>query len=91
MDLSARAELECFAIGVPEPTYLWLRCRDGAPPVPVQLSDRVREINGTLMFDSIVREDSGMYKCVAMNEHGNVTSRPVGLWVIGTSVGFTVH
>lgn len=74
-------ELTCEASAIPEPEYLWLNCTEGE--VPVTLSDRVFvETNGSLIFTNTTRDDAGTYKCVAMNEHGNITSSPAMLTVI---------
>ena len=81
-------EWTCVASGIPEPDYMWLRCVDDED-IPVQLDDRVMEVNGTLTFSTTVREDRGTYKCSAMNTLGSIISRPVELTILGTSTHAT--
>lgn len=75
-------QLNCSAGGIPEPSYLWLRLV-GSGLVPVELDDRVTEVNGTLMISPTQREDAGDYRCRAMNIYGHITSPPVTVTVLG--------
>lgn len=81
--LNGLVELVCIACGIPEVDYLWFRWIGGML-VPVELDARVMEVNGTLNIAMATRDDAGQYKCVALNEHGNVTSDPATLSVAGT-------
>ena len=86
VNLAAEARFECSAHGIPVPTYEWLRESEGVFE-PVELDGRVRVLNGSvnmLVFESTRREDAGQYRCVAMNEHGEITSFPAELVIRGT-------
>lgn len=84
--IGTRHEFRCCARGVPTPVYEWQREVGGAR-VPVVLDDRVREVNSSmssmLVIEPTRREDAGDYICVAINEHGNLSSSSVELRIRG--------
>ena len=42
--------------------------------------------NGTLIIKKVVRKDTGMYACSAVNRHGNSATQSGQLNVIGESI-----
>ena len=42
--------------------------------------------NGTLIIKKVVRKDTGMYACSAVNKHGNSATQSGQLNVIGESI-----
>lgn len=82
VELNEPVELVCIACGIPEVEYLWFRWIGGMS-LPIELDARVMEVNGTLNIAMATREDAGQYICVALNEHGNVTSDTARLSVAG--------
>ncbi|XP_062852794.1 contactin-4 [Trichomycterus rosablanca] len=56
---------ECRANGKPPPVYRWLK--NGRTLVS---EDRISIGSGKLMLSKVNLEDSGMYQCLAENEHG---------------------
>uniref|UniRef100_A0A7N8YPN7 Contactin-4-like n=1 Tax=Mastacembelus armatus TaxID=205130 RepID=A0A7N8YPN7_9TELE len=67
MAIDANLQWECKAIGKPRPTYRWLK--NGQP---VTAEGRLHVEAGRLTISRISLLDSGMYQCVAENEHGAV-------------------
>uniref|UniRef100_A0A4W6FQ57 Contactin 4 n=1 Tax=Lates calcarifer TaxID=8187 RepID=A0A4W6FQ57_LATCA len=65
MAIDANLQWECKAIGKPRPIYRWLK--NGQP-----LTGRIHAEAGRLTISRISLLDSGMYQCVADNEHGAV-------------------
>uniref|UniRef100_A0A8C8GZX5 Contactin-3 n=1 Tax=Oncorhynchus tshawytscha TaxID=74940 RepID=A0A8C8GZX5_ONCTS len=65
--LSANLQWECRASGKPKPVYRWLK--NGEPLV---LEDRILLEGGRLAISRINLLDSGMYQCLAENEHGAI-------------------
>ncbi|KAL7891828.1 hypothetical protein AOLI_G00013040 [Acnodon oligacanthus] len=56
---------ECRASGKPQPVYRWLK--NGEVLVS---QDRIHVDSGKLTISKVNLEDSGMYQCLAKNEHG---------------------
>ncbi|XP_075997483.1 contactin-4 [Genypterus blacodes] len=67
MAINANLQWECRAVGRPLPTYRWLK--NGQP---LAAEGRTHVDGGKLSISSISLLDSGMYQCVAENEHGAV-------------------
>uniref|UniRef100_A0A673CAA7 Contactin 4 n=1 Tax=Sphaeramia orbicularis TaxID=375764 RepID=A0A673CAA7_9TELE len=67
MAIDANLQWECKAVGKPRPTYRWLK--NG---LPLTAQGRILVDSGTLSISRISLSDSGMYQCVAENEHGSV-------------------
>uniref|UniRef100_A0A3Q1AUF9 Contactin 4 n=1 Tax=Amphiprion ocellaris TaxID=80972 RepID=A0A3Q1AUF9_AMPOC len=67
MAIDANLQWECKAIGKPRPTYRWLK--NGQPLIT---EVRMHVEAGRLTISKISLLDSGMYQCVAENEHGSV-------------------
>ncbi|XP_033481407.2 contactin-4 isoform X2 [Epinephelus lanceolatus] len=67
MAIDANLQWECKAIGKPRPTYKWLR--NGQL---LTAEERIHVESGRLTISRISLLDSGMYQCVAENEHGAV-------------------
>ncbi|KAB5583932.1 hypothetical protein PHYPO_G00101510 [Pangasianodon hypophthalmus] len=67
MAIGADLHWECRANGKPQPVYRWLK--NGQAIVS---EDRIRINGGKLMLSKVNLEDSGMYQCLAENEHGVV-------------------
>uniref|UniRef100_A0A8C8LQT2 Contactin-3 n=1 Tax=Oncorhynchus tshawytscha TaxID=74940 RepID=A0A8C8LQT2_ONCTS len=63
----ANLQWECRASGKPKPVYRWLK--NGEPLV---LEDRILLEGGRLAISRINLLDSGMYQCLAENEHGAI-------------------
>uniref|UniRef100_A0AAR2K3A3 Contactin 4 n=1 Tax=Pygocentrus nattereri TaxID=42514 RepID=A0AAR2K3A3_PYGNA len=59
---------ECRASGKPQPVYSWLK--NGEPLLSFCPQDRIRVDGGKLTISQVHLEDSGMYQCLAKNEHG---------------------
>ncbi|GFO37482.1 neural cell adhesion molecule l1-like protein [Plakobranchus ocellatus] len=66
-------ELECLALGVPEPTYKWLR---NYQPIKSDQYVSYNSQTGKLTFQSFSRRDEGEYMCVATNRFKG----PDGRW-----------
>uniref|UniRef100_A0A8C7CZP2 Contactin-3 n=1 Tax=Oncorhynchus kisutch TaxID=8019 RepID=A0A8C7CZP2_ONCKI len=67
MAIEANLQWECRASGKPKPVYRWLK--NGEPLV---LEDRILLEGGRLAISRINLLDSGMYQCLAENEHGAI-------------------
>ncbi|KAM3877982.1 contactin-4 [Diretmus argenteus] len=67
MAIEANLEWECRASGKPKATYRWLR--NGQP---LAAEGRTHVEGGRLAISRISLLDSGMYQCVAENEHGAI-------------------
>ncbi|XP_041837602.1 contactin-4 [Melanotaenia boesemani] len=67
MAIDANLQWECKAIGKPRSTYRWLK--NGQL---LTATGRVHVENGRLTISKISLSDSGMYQCVAENEHGSI-------------------
>ncbi|MCJ8729308.1 hypothetical protein PDJAM_G00104640 [Pangasius djambal] len=67
MAIGADLHWECRANGKPQPVYRWLK--NGQAIVS---EDRISINGGKLMLSKVNLEDSGMYQCLAENEHGVV-------------------
>ncbi|XP_053491809.1 contactin-4 isoform X2 [Ictalurus furcatus] len=67
MAIDANLHWECRANGKPQPVYRWLK--NGQVMVS---KDRIRINGGKLMLLKVNLEDSGMYQCLAENEHSVV-------------------
>uniref|UniRef100_A0A673XDZ1 Contactin-3 n=1 Tax=Salmo trutta TaxID=8032 RepID=A0A673XDZ1_SALTR len=67
MAIEANLQWECRASGKPKPVYRWLK--NGEPLV---LEDRILVEGGRLAVSRINLLDSGMYQCLAENEHGAI-------------------
>ncbi|XP_071225588.1 contactin-4-like [Salvelinus alpinus] len=67
MAIEANLQWECRASGKPKPVYRWLK--NGEPLV---LEDRILLEGGRLAVSRINLLDSGMYQCLAENEHGAI-------------------
>ncbi|XP_064812574.1 contactin-4-like [Oncorhynchus masou masou] len=67
MAMEASLQWECRASGKPKPVYRWLK--NGEPLV---LEDRILLEGGRLAISRINLLDSGMYQCLAENEHGAI-------------------
>ncbi|CAL8403311.1 unnamed protein product [Arctogadus glacialis] len=65
--IEANLQWECKASGKPTPTYRWLK--NGQPMAP---GERVHIEDGRLGIASVSLTDSGMYQCLAENEHGAI-------------------
>ncbi|XP_038675989.1 contactin-2 isoform X2 [Scyliorhinus canicula] len=66
-DVGSNLWWKCAAAGKPRPTCRWLR--DG-----LQLNSKSRTdvSNCALKISKLVKDDSGMYQCVAENKHGTI-------------------
>ncbi|XP_051644601.1 contactin-6 isoform X3 [Manacus candei] len=58
---------ECKAKGKPNPSYSWLK--NGQPLVS---EERIQIENGTLIIPVLNMSDSGLYQCVAENQHDTI-------------------
>uniref|UniRef100_A0AAX7SSA7 Contactin-2 n=1 Tax=Astatotilapia calliptera TaxID=8154 RepID=A0AAX7SSA7_ASTCA len=67
MAIDANLQWECKAIGKPMPTYRWLKNGQS-----LKAEERIHLEAGRLTIPKISLSDSGMYQCVAENEHGSV-------------------
>uniref|UniRef100_A0A8C4Z5H5 Contactin-4-like n=1 Tax=Gadus morhua TaxID=8049 RepID=A0A8C4Z5H5_GADMO len=65
--IEANLQWECKASGKPTPTYRWLK--NGQPMAP---GERIHIEDGRLGIASVSLTDSGMYQCLAENEHGAI-------------------
>ncbi|KAF7648648.1 hypothetical protein LDENG_00153420, partial [Lucifuga dentata] len=65
MAINATLQWECRAVGQPRPTYRWMK--NGQP---LAAQGRIHVEGGRFSISSISLLDSGMYQCVAENEHG---------------------
>ena len=85
INISRSVALECEAMAIPPPEYIWFRYDpDTDTMVRLMEDDRVYIIgNGTLFFESTIRTDTGSYICQASNTHGMIESEPVMVSVYG--------
>ncbi|XP_056157520.1 contactin-4 [Lampris incognitus] len=83
MAIEANLQWECRASGKPKPTYRWLK--NGQP---LALKGRVHVDGGRLAISRISLTDSGMYQCLAENEHGAIYAS-AELKVVASSPDFT--
>ncbi|XP_073989893.1 Down syndrome cell adhesion molecule 1 isoform X44 [Rhodnius prolixus] len=61
----------CQAQGYPVPTFRWYKFVEGtSKKQPVLMSDRVKQVSGTLIIREAKVEDSGKYLCVVNNSVG---------------------
>ncbi|KAM4612748.1 LOW QUALITY PROTEIN: contactin-4 [Polymixia lowei] len=67
MAIEANLQWDCRASGKPKPSYRWLK--NGQRLVP---EGRVHVEEGRLTISRISLMDSGMYQCLAENEHGAI-------------------
>ncbi|XP_029906849.1 contactin-4 isoform X1 [Myripristis murdjan] len=67
MAIEANLQWECRASGKPKPIYRWLKNGQSLPA-----ESRVHVEGGRLSISRISLLDSGMYQCVAENEHGAI-------------------
>uniref|UniRef100_A0A671Z2B6 Contactin-4-like n=1 Tax=Sparus aurata TaxID=8175 RepID=A0A671Z2B6_SPAAU len=65
MAIDANLQWECKSIGKPRPTYKWLKNAQ-----LLTSEGRIHVEAGRLTISRISLSDSGMYQCVADNEHG---------------------
>lgn len=74
------AYLDCLAVGVPDPQYLWLK-RVGTIMVPIASGPGTRFTltGGRLTIDFPEAPDEGVYQCNATNEFGTILSTPISL------------
>uniref|UniRef100_A0A674CSZ3 Contactin-4-like n=1 Tax=Salmo trutta TaxID=8032 RepID=A0A674CSZ3_SALTR len=83
MAIEANLQWECKASGKPKPVYRWLK--NGEPLV---LEDRILVEGGRLAVSKINLLDSGMYQCLAENEHGAIYAS-AELKVVASSPDFS--
>uniref|UniRef100_UPI003AB008E5 contactin-4 n=1 Tax=Centroberyx gerrardi TaxID=166262 RepID=UPI003AB008E5 len=83
MAIEANLQWECRASGKPKPTYRWLK--NGQP---LAAEERVHVEGGRLSISRISLLDSGMYQCVAENEHGAIYAS-AELKVVASAPDFT--
>uniref|UniRef100_A0A4W5NSF9 Contactin 3a, tandem duplicate 1 n=1 Tax=Hucho hucho TaxID=62062 RepID=A0A4W5NSF9_9TELE len=83
MAIEANLQWECRASGKPKPVYRWLK--NGEPLV---LEDRILVEGGRLAVSRINLLDSGMYQCLAENEHGAIYAS-AELKVVASSPDFS--
>uniref|UniRef100_A0A8C7VFW9 Contactin-3 n=1 Tax=Oncorhynchus mykiss TaxID=8022 RepID=A0A8C7VFW9_ONCMY len=83
MAIEANLQWECKASGKPKPVYRWLK--NGEPLVP---EDRILVEGGRLAVPRINLLDSGMYQCLAENEHGAIYAS-AELKVVASSPDFS--
>ncbi|XP_073989855.1 Down syndrome cell adhesion molecule 1 isoform X9 [Rhodnius prolixus] len=63
--------LFCIAQGYPVPAFRWYKFVEGtSKKQPVLMSDRVKQVSGTLIIREAKVEDSGKYLCVVNNSVG---------------------
>ncbi|GBM46999.1 Titin [Araneus ventricosus] len=76
--------LNCKGLGTPKPTVNWLKSTvDNVDFSPVSsLSQPSMHPNGSLIFNSITKEDEGMYKCNLSNGIGSSLMKTIMLRVI---------
>ncbi|GFS88045.1 titin [Nephila pilipes] len=77
--------LSCKGSGTPKPTVTWMRS-SGDNMDFSSMSSLVEPItypNGSLVFNSISKEDEGMYKCNVSNKIGSSLLKTVMVRVIG--------
>ncbi|XP_043064026.1 Down syndrome cell adhesion molecule-like protein Dscam2 isoform X30 [Drosophila ficusphila] len=68
---SSTLALLCPAQGYPVPVFRWYKFIEGTTrKQAVVLSDRVKQVSGTLIIKDAVVEDSGKYLCVVNNSVG---------------------
>uniref|UniRef100_A0A6Q2WS04 Contactin-3 n=1 Tax=Esox lucius TaxID=8010 RepID=A0A6Q2WS04_ESOLU len=83
MAIDSNLQWECRASGKPKPVYRWLK--NGEPLV---LEDRILVDGGHLAISRINQLDSGMYQCMAENEHGAIFAS-AELKVVASSPDFS--
>ncbi|KAM8867425.1 contactin-3 isoform 2-T2 [Synchiropus picturatus] len=67
MTIDANLQWECKAIGKPQPVYRWLKNGE-----LLAAEGRIQVNAGRLTISRISQLDSGMYQCVADNQHGSI-------------------
>uniref|UniRef100_A0A674NLR2 Contactin-4-like n=1 Tax=Takifugu rubripes TaxID=31033 RepID=A0A674NLR2_TAKRU len=83
--IDAGLQWECKAMGNPRPTYKWLK--NGQM---LTAEGRARIDAGKLTISRISLLDSGMYQCVAQNEHGSIYAS-AELKVVASPPDFTLR
>ncbi|GFS58548.1 down syndrome cell adhesion molecule homolog [Trichonephila clavipes] len=64
-------EVPCAAQGFPVPTYEWYRKENRDRLAPLQIGNRLLQLDGTLVLRESRVEDSGMYVCKVQNTAGS--------------------
>ena len=74
MDEGDTAKLTCSFYGTPEPTVQWYK---DSVPIASSVRCTIRKESGThtLVITDCVLEDSGCYKCEAVNEDGKAETQ----------------
>ena len=87
------AELSCFAMAIPAPTYSWTH--NGSV---VATDSRISISNGSLIFAPVQRKDFGVYVCVVENGVGPAVMSNTAfltvygeLWCVGCWVPDTAY
>ncbi|CAH2041329.1 unnamed protein product, partial [Iphiclides podalirius] len=62
--------IECVANGMPHPEYMWRKVSEAEPS---DVNVTWHQITNSILFDSVVAGDSGIYECTALNGVGNAT------------------
>ncbi|XP_043064036.1 Down syndrome cell adhesion molecule-like protein Dscam2 isoform X40 [Drosophila ficusphila] len=71
VESTASTAILCPAQGYPAPSFRWYKFIEGTTrKQAVVLSDRVKQVSGTLIIKDAVVEDSGKYLCVVNNSVG---------------------
>ncbi|KAG8187812.1 hypothetical protein JTE90_001187 [Oedothorax gibbosus] len=75
--------LNCKGIGKPQPVVTWYKIQgDSTDSLLTTESNSVILSNGSLLFESVSKEDEGMYKCNISNGIGNALTKEVMVKVI---------
>ncbi|GFQ82593.1 down syndrome cell adhesion molecule-like protein Dscam2 [Trichonephila clavata] len=64
-------EVPCAAQGFPVPTYEWYRKENRDRLAPLQIGNRLLQLDGTLVLREARVEDSGQYVCKVQNTAGS--------------------
>ncbi|KAJ7998557.1 hypothetical protein DPEC_G00206140 [Dallia pectoralis] len=83
MAIESTLQWECRASGNPNPVYKWMK--NGQPLI---MEDRILVDGGRLALSRINQLDSGMYQCLAENEHGAIFAS-AELKVVASSPDFS--
>ncbi|XP_068629135.1 fasciclin-2-like [Battus philenor] len=62
--------IECAANGMPHPEYLWRKISEAEP---ANVNVTWHQITNSIIFDSVVAADKGIYECIAFNSAGNAS------------------
>ena len=73
-----RVQISCSARGIPRPTIIWKRKRDGQRLRGRVTTNNTRDgeyVTSTITISRVQTRDAGVYNCTATNK---ITARPIG-------------